>query len=193
MTVDGLVVASKNAGKIAEMEPLVVSLGLASRVVTGLDWPDVDETGDTLAENAILKARTVARATGLPALADDTGLEVAALGGAPGVHTARYAGENATFADNIAKMLTELAGVSDRSARFVTVVTLAHPDGTMTSAEGVVEGRIAEAERGDGGFGYDPIFEIDGVTFAEMGEEAKSRISHRSRALVALAEKLKVN
>lgn len=193
MTVDGLVVASKNAGKIAEMEPLVVSLGLASRVVTGLDWPDVDETGDTLAENAILKARTVARATGLPALADDTGLEVAALGGAPGVHTARYAGENATFADNIAKMLTELAGVSDRSARFVTVVTLAHPDGTMTSAEGVVEGRIAEAERGEGGFGYDPIFEIDGVTFAEMGEEAKSRISHRSRALVALAEKLKVN
>lgn len=193
MTVDGLVVASKNAGKIAEMEPLVVSLGLASRVVTGLDWPDVDETGDTLAENAILKARTVARATGLPALADDTGLEVAALGGAPGVHTARYAGENATFADNIAKMLTELAGVSDRSARFVTVVTLAHPDGTMTSAEGVVEGRIAEAERGEGGFGYDPIFEIGGVTFAEMGEEAKSRISHRSRALVALAEKLKVN
>src|SRR5665811_102848 len=141
------------------MEPLVRELGLADEIVQGLTWPDVDETGNTFEANAILKATAAVEATGLPSLADDTGLEVAALDGGPGVHTARYAGVDATFADNIAKLLEELAGVDDRSARFVTVVALVFPDGTHVVAEGSIEGRIAECERGTGGFGYDPVFE----------------------------------
>ena len=190
MSVPRLVIGSKNAGKIDEMELLVTRLGIAGEIVRGLSWPDVDETGSTLEENAILKAMAVVEATGLPALADDTGLEVSALGGRPGVHTARYAGPDASFADNIAKLLDEMAGTEDRSARFVTVVALGFPDGSYAVSEGSIEGRIAEAERGIGGFGYDPVFEVGGTTFAEMGPEAKNDLSHRARALRGLVAAL---
>ena len=168
-------------------------------VLTGFDLelrpnhiPDVDETGDTLEDNARLKADAIVAATGKPAIADDTGLEVAALGGKPGVHTARFAGPNATYADNVRKLLADLDGVSDRRARFVTVALAKFPDGREIVTTGAVDGTIATEARGLGGFGYDPVFvadEGDGRTFAEMGSE-KHEISHRGRAFRALAEAL---
>ena len=183
-----LVVASKNPDKIAEMEQIISEIGLTSEIVRDLDWEDVEETGSTLVENALLKARAVVEATGLPAVADDTGLEVASLGGAPGVHTARYAGEDATYRDNVAKLLSELEGAEDRSASFVSVVVLAFPDGVEVVAEGRLEGQIGHESRGDGGFGYDPVFVIDGKSLSEMGEKAKNSLSHRARALRNLGE-----
>ncbi|OFW63180.1 MAG: non-canonical purine NTP pyrophosphatase, partial [Actinobacteria bacterium RBG_16_67_15] len=144
-------------------------------------WDEVPETGETLEDNAVLKARAVAAATGLAALADDTGLEVEALGGAPGVNTARYAGPAATYAENRVALLAALAGVSDRRARFRTVVALAW-NGVVITAAGSVGGTIALAERGSGGFGYDPIFEVDGRTLSELGTAAKNTFSHRARA-----------
>jgi XTP/dITP diphosphohydrolase len=156
-------------------------------LVEGLEWPDVEESGDTLEENALLKARAVAAATGLPAVADDTGLEVASLGGAPGVHTARYAGPGAGYAANRRALLAALEGVADRRARFRTVVALVIPGAGEVLAQGVLEGQITREERGSGGFGYDPVFEVEGRTLAELGEDHKNRISHRARALAALA------
>ena len=188
MKIDRLVVASKNPDKIAEVEEVLQSLGLVGEIVRGLEWPDVEETEPTLEGNALLKARAVAGATGLAALADDTGLEVAALGGEPGVHTARFAGPNATYDQNVDRLLEELEGVADRRARFRTAVALVSADWELV-AEGSVEGVIAGGRRGSGGFGYDPVFAVGGRTFAEMGEE-KNEISHRARALRALAEKL---
>lgn len=182
-----LVVASKNPDKVFEIEAVLVETGLVTEVVRGLNWPDVSETGETLEENALLKGRAVAEAVGLPALADDTGLEVSALGGAPGVHTARFAGEGARYEDNVAKMIEVMAGVTDRTARFRTVVALVFPDGVELVAEGQLEGIITEQPRGDGGFGYDPVFEVDGLTLAEMSGEEKNRLSHRARAIRALA------
>ncbi|MGA7269575.1 MAG: RdgB/HAM1 family non-canonical purine NTP pyrophosphatase [Acidimicrobiia bacterium] len=190
MTIPRLVIATKNEGKIVEISALLASLNLADEIVGGLEWPEVEETGDTLEANAILKAEAVVEATGLPALADDTGLEVAALSGRPGVHSARYAGPDATFDDNIAKLLDELEGASDRSARFVTVVALAFPDGANVTASGSMKGRIAEQRRGARGFGYDPVFEVDGLTLSEMGQEAKNRLSHRALALRELVRTL---
>lgn len=152
---------------------------------------DVDETGDTLVENARLKARALSQATGRPAIADDTGLEVDALGGRPGVHSARFAGEGAGYAQNVAKLLSALDGVGEpRTARFRTVALAAWPDGRELAAEGFVAGRIATSARGSGGFGYDPLFipdEGDGRTFAEMSPEEKHSLSHRGRAFRALA------
>lgn len=160
--------------------------------------PDVEETGATLEENARIKATGLVAATGLWAVADDTGLEVDALGGAPGVRAARYAGEGATYADNVAKLLRELdaAGARDagaRTARFATVATACWPDGREVSARGVVEGVVATAPRGGSGFGYDPVFvpsEGDGRTFAEMSPAEKHALSHRGRAFRALAARL---
>ncbi len=191
MRIVRLVVASKNPDKVREVEEILGELGLTPEVVRDLDWPDVAETGETLEANAVLKARAVAEATGLVALADDTGLEVAALGGAPGVLTARYAGEGATYSDNVAKLLRDLEGVEDRRARFVTVVALADPQGKVITAEGAVEGRITVEPRGEGGFGYDPVFEVGGRTLAEMTPGEKHAISHRARALRALAAKVR--
>ena len=186
-------VASKNPDKIREVEEVLAMLSNGFEVVRGLDWPDVEEPYETLEENALHKARSVVEATGVSALADDTGLEVAALGGAPGVHTARFAGPNATYADNVAKLLSDLDGFEDRRATFRTAVALVRPDGSHTLAEGILEGRIALSRRGVGGFGYDPIFEVaefDNQTLAEIPEGAKNKISHRARALAALAEAL---
>lgn len=188
MRVERLVVGSKNPDKIAEVEEVLAGLFLVGEIVRGLDWPDVEETEETLEGNALLKARAVARATGLAALADDTGLEVEALGGAPGVHTARFAGPNATYDENVDRLLQDLDGLTDREARFRTAVALVD-GGVEVVAEGIVEGEITTVRQGRGGFGYDPVFAVGGRTFAEMGSE-KHEISHRARALRALAEKL---
>lgn len=181
-----LVVASKNPDKVAEIEDVLRGSGLTSEIVRDLEWPDVAETGATLEENALLKARAVVEATGLPVVADDTGLEVTALNGAPGVRTARFAGPEATYADNVARMMEVMEGQADRSARFRTVVALVFPDGVEIVVDGSVEGRIAESPRGERGFGYDPVFEVDGVTMAEMTLDEKNSLSHRARALRAL-------
>lgn len=182
-----LVVASKNPDKIAEIEEVLSGLGIADEIVRGLDWDDVDETGDTLEANALLKAHAVVEATGLPVVADDTGLEVSALGGRPGVHTARFAGPDATYEDNLNLMLETLDSETDRKARFRTVVALVFPDGVEILAEGSLDGVIVSERRGDRGFGYDPVFEVEGRTLAEMSADEKNELSHRARALRALA------
>jgi len=188
--IDRLVVASKNADKMGEIESVLGSLGLIDAVVRDVDWPEVEETGSTLKENALLKARAAVAAVGLPALADDTGLEVDALGGEPGVRSARYAGPAATYEDNVRRLLQELAGTGDRSARFKTVMVLAFPDGREMVAEGVLEGEIIDERRGTSGFGYDPVFLVDGRTLAEIGPDEKNAVSHRAMALRALAAQL---
>ena len=185
-----LVAATKNPDKAREVRAVLAVVAAGVELVEGLEWPDVEESGDTLEENALLKARAVAVATGLPAVADDTGLEVASLGGAPGVHTARYAGLGAGYAANRRALLAALEGVADRRARFRTVVALVIPGAGEVLAQGVLEGQITREERGSGGFGYDPIFEVEGRTLAELGEDHKNRISHRARALAALAAAL---
>ena len=158
--------------------------------------PDVEETGSTLEENARIKARALADAFGMLAVADDTGLEVDALDGAPGVYSARYAGEHASYADNVVKLLAELEGVYPtlRTARFATVAIARHPGGDPeVVARGEVEGVISAGARGGGGFGYDPVFvplEGDGRSFAEMTPEEKHAVSHRGRAFRALATAL---
>lgn len=189
--IERLVVASKNSDKIGEMESVLVGTGLVGEIVHRLEWPDVDETEDTLEGNALLKAHAVFAATGLPSVADDTGLEVAALGGDPGVYTARYAGPDATYGDNVDKLLQELAGHRDRTATFRTAIALVSGDHEPIVVEGHILGRIAEERRGSGGFGYDPVFEVDGLTFSEMGTERKNEVSHRARAIRALAEVLR--
>jgi XTP/dITP diphosphohydrolase len=159
--------------------------------------PEVEETGATLEENARLKAQAICDATGLPAIADDTGLEVDALDGAPGVRSARFAGEDATYADNVALLLERLQGVEPpgRTARFSTVAIARWPDGREVAAFGAVEGTIAAAPRGTGGFGYDPVFvpdEGDGRTFSELRPAEKHQVSHRGRAFRTLAEGLRI-
>ena len=189
-----LVLATANPDKAAEIEVIVAPLGFDVSPRPA-DLPDVEETGSTLEDNARLKAAAIAAATGDAALADDTGLEVEALGGGPGVWSARYAGENATYAENVAKLLGALDGVpvERRRAWFRTVVMVCWPDGREVKAEGVTAGTIAGAPRGTAGFGYDPVFVPDeggGRTYAELGP-AKHAISHRARALQALAEQLR--
>jgi XTP/dITP diphosphohydrolase len=186
-----LVCASANPDKVAEISELLA--GVVELLPRPADVPDVVEDADTLIGNARLKAVAIVEATGLPAVADDTGLEVAALGGAPGVYTARYAGEGCSYADNRRKMLAELEGVTDRRAAFKTVALVRWSDGRELAVEGVCRGTIAAAERGDAGFGYDAIFVPDeggGATFSEMGAAAKHAISHRGRAFRTLLDAL---
>jgi len=183
----GVVVASKNPDKIVEVEAVLAGLDPPVAVLGGHVWDDIDETEDTLAGNALLKARAVVAATGHAAIADDTGLEVDALNGGPGVQTARYAGEDATYEDNVTMLLDALDGVSTRTARFRTAVALVTPEGEEVVAEGVLEGVITTQRRGTGGFGYDPIFEVDGRTLAEILPSEKNAMSHRAKALQALA------
>ena len=188
------VLASANPHKAIEIAE-IIGAGIELRPRPA-DVPDVVEDGATLEENARLKAVALVAATGYPALADDTGLEVDALGGRPGVHSARYAGEAGDAEANMAKLLHELAGLpmTQRTARFRTVALLRFPDGRELVSHGVVEGRIIDAPRGGAGFGYDPIFEpaeSGGLTFAEMSSAAKNAISHRGRAFRSLATLLK--
>ena len=186
-----LVLATANPHKAAEIEALLPDW--VEVVPRPAALGDVEETAETLEGNALLKARAVGEAAGEPAVADDTGLEVVALGGRPGVWASRYAGPGATYADNVAKLLAELEGVVDRRARFRTVAAVWFPDGRQVVAEGAVDGTIAEASRGVAGFGYDPVFVPDGGdgrTFAEMTAEEKQAVSHRGRAFRALAAAL---
>ena len=185
-----LLLATRNPGKVNEIESILTDSGWSFsslKAFPNIDTPD--ETGATYAENAILKARFYALATGLCALADDSGLEVEALDGAPGVFSARYAGENASDADRRALLLSELSKLpnANRRARFVAVVAISDARGTVLNvSEGICEGTIISSARGDGGFGYDPLFVPDGFnqTFAELPEDIKNRISHRARALM---------
>ena len=188
-----LVCASANPDKVVEIAALLE--GVAVLLPRPPEVPDVVEDADTLEGNARLKAAAICAASGRPAVADDTGLEVDALGGAPGVYAARYAGDGVTYADNREKLLAELAGVPERArtARFRTVAMVVRPDGSELVVEGVCEGRIALAERGARGFGYDALFipsDGDGRTFAEMSDAEKNAISHRGRAFAALAAAL---
>lgn len=192
-----LVVATANPDKAREIRAVLENAGAdVELVLRPDDVPEVDETGTTLVENARLKAEALRDATGLAALGEDTGLEVDALGGAPGVFSARYAGEGATYADNVAKLIREVDQVrrASRSARFRTAVVLALPDGGEIVAEGVVEGVIVDEPRGTGGFGYDAVFAPAGAggrTFAELPADHKHAISHRGRALRAFATRLR--
>jgi len=186
-----LLIATNNPGKVREYRELLADLPveITFPAQEGL-LLTVEETGETFEANARLKALAYSRASGLPALADDSGLEVDALDGAPGVHSARYAGPEADDTDRYRKLLAALADVpaGQRSARFRCVVALARPDGTVQTAAGTCEGRIAFAPRGEHGFGYDPVFIVAGYggrTMAELAPETKNRISHRARAVQA--------
>jgi XTP/dITP diphosphohydrolase len=192
------VLATANPDKAREIAAVLTeaapSLGLVTRPP---EVPDVDEVGETLEDNARIKAVALCAVTDLPAVADDTGLHVDALGGAPGVQTARYAGEHATYADNVKKLLDALdtLPLEQRGAHFATVAVAHWPDGLEVAALGEVEGVITTAARGDGGFGYDPVFvplEGDGRTFAEMSDQEKQALSHRARAFRTLAQGLRV-
>ena len=185
-----LLLGTRNLGKVKEITNILEDSGWSFSSLR--EFPNVgsaEENGDTYTDNAIAKARFYAMATGLCALADDSGLEVNALGGAPGVFSARYASENASDADRRELLLSEFARVGDneRRARFVSAVAIAKADGVVLNvSEGVCEGTITFAPRGEGGFGYDPLFIPDGYdqTFAELAETVKNRISHRARALL---------
>lgn len=182
-----LVCASANPDKIVEIASILD--GLVDLLPRPDHVPDVVEDADTLLGNARLKATAVCRATGLPAVADDTGLFVDALDGEPGIYAARYAGENSTYADNRRKLLSALAGRTDRQAQFMSAVVVVWPDGRELAVEGVCEGTIATGELGERGFGYDALFipdAGDGRSFAQMSDAEKNAISHRARALGAL-------
>ena len=189
-----LLLGTRNPGKVKEIASILAESGWSYSSLR--DFPNVGEAEEnflTFAENAIAKAQFYASATGLFALADDSGLEVAALGGAPGVLSARYAGENASDADRRVMLLSELeqTGHTDRRARFVSVVAIANPDGEVLNvSEGICDGTITFAPRGSGGFGYDPLFVPDGYdqTFAELADTVKNRISHRAHALIKTRE-----
>jgi XTP/dITP diphosphohydrolase len=194
-----VVLASGNAGKLREMNGLLASLDFRVVPQTEFGAPATDETGLSFVENAILKARNAARYAGLPAIADDSGLEVDALGGAPGVQSARFAGAGASDPANLDKLLRALQGVpeSDRTARFrCVVVYLRRPEDPMpVIAEGTWDGQIATAPRGSNGFGYDPVFIVPGrgCTSAELSPDEKNRLSHRGQALRELVEKLRTS
>jgi XTP/dITP diphosphohydrolase len=190
-----IVLATANPDKARELADALSGLDL-ELIPRPSSVPDVEETGVTLLANARLKAEALRDATGEDALADDTGLEVDSLGGAPGVWSARYAGEDATYADNVEKLVSEMAKAmrNARTARFRTVLVLAGADGSELTVDGVAEGVIADAPRGTEGFGYDPVFVPaggGGRTFAEMTLAEKQRLSHRGRALRALAVRLR--
>ena len=188
-----VVLATANADKAAEIVAILSTVANIELVPRPADVADVDETGDTLEDNARLKADALVAATGVAAVADDTGLEVDALGGGPGVYSSRYAGLGASYDDNVRKLLSELEGVplERRTARFRTVALLRFPDGTEVVASGEVDGLIAMKTRGTEGFGYDPVFVPlvgGGRTFAEMSPAEKHAMSHRGRAFRALAD-----
>ena len=187
-----LVCASANPDKVLEIAAILD--GVVQLVPRPADVPEVVEDADSLIGNARLKAAAICAATGLPAVSDDTGLFVDALHGAPGVYAARFAGDDATYADNRIKLLAELGDRADRAASFVSAVMVVWPDGREVAVEGVCKGVIATTELGDRGFGYDSVFipdDGDGRSFAQMSEVEKNQISHRARALHALLEALR--
>jgi XTP/dITP diphosphohydrolase len=184
-----LVVASHNQGKVVEIEALLAPFGVATVGAAALGLPEPEETGATFEENAALKARAAAERSGLPALSDDSGLVVPALGGAPGIYSARWAGPGRDFFRAMERVQREL-GNRDRSAHFVAVLALAWPDGEIATFRGEVHGRLVWPPRGDRGFGYDPMFVADGydMSFGEIDPDEKHRISHRARAFEKLVK-----
>lgn len=186
-------VATNNQKKLKEIQRILDSFGIVAKTLKELDIAvEIEENGTTFEENALIKAKTIAQLSGLPTISDDSGLEVDALGGKPGVYTARFAGENATDDENIDKLLESLEGVqkADRTARFVSAVCLYMPDGRNTVCRGTCEGWIGFERIGDGGFGYDPVFMVDETSYSQMTAEEKDAISHRGSALRQLKEKI---
>ena len=192
-----IVAATGNKHKIEEIESITRKFGMnvITKAEAGVGDLEVEETGTTFEENSLIKAEAIMKATGMPAIADDSGLEADALNGAPGVYSARFSGEGATDESNNAKLLKLMENIPDdeRSARFVSVVTLCFPDGTVVAARGECPGTLRRSPRGDGGFGYDPLFVPVGYdkTYAEISAEEKNIISHRAKALGILRMKLK--
>ena len=188
-----LVLASKNQKKLAEMNRILTRLGVevCSEAEAGVDL-EVEETGTTFEENSLLKARAVMEASGLPAIADDSGLCVDCLNGAPGVYSARYGGEELTDEGRYRMLLENMRGQMTRTAKFVSVITCCFPNGGVLTARGECQGTIAYAPMGEGGFGYDPVFFAPELkkTFAQLSQEEKNAISHRGKALEAFAGKL---
>ncbi len=189
-----IIAATSNAGKIREIKKIFCdeNIEILSMGEIGIDI-EIEENGKTFEENALIKARTISNMTKEIALADDSGLCVEALGGAPGIYSARYAGENATDAERIEKLLTELSTQQNRKAKFVSVIALTFPDGVELTADGEVHGQIADKAYGDCGFGYDPVFISDelGKTFGVASADEKNSISHRARALNKMYQMIK--
>jgi XTP/dITP diphosphohydrolase len=190
------VLASRNPGKIKEIQAMVADLGIGLLSLNDYPGiPEIVEDGKSFLENAIKKARAVAESTGEIVLADDSGLEVDALGGAPGIYSARYAGKDADDRQNIRKLLSDMKGIAsdNRRAAFRCILVLYSADGRCETFEGRWEGMIAEKPAGEGGFGYDPVFFLpgEGVTVAQLSSEVKNRISHRAQAFLKLKEKLR--
>lgn len=186
-----MVLATKNQGKVKEFREMLQEYPIEIRCLSDFGpIPDVEEDGETFDDNAYKKALFTAKVLGLPAISDDSGLEVEALGGAPGVRSARYAGEKANDQDNIKKLLAELEGQDNRRAAFHCVVSIAVPSGPALTYEGKCQGVITETPVGDGGFGYDPVFFCPelGKTFAEASMDEKNRVSHRGKALAEIRE-----
>ncbi len=184
------VIATHNAHKIAELSRILEPMGIH---VVAAEVPDVEETGTTFEENARLKAVSACQTTGLPSVADDSGIEVDALNGAPGIYSARYAGENATDADRNKKLLEELKDVpmEKRTARFVSAISCVFPQGEEICVTGICEGKVAFQPKGQDGFGYDPIFLVGEKTYAELSPQEKDAVSHRGKALRMLQQELK--
>ncbi len=189
------VLASKNKKKLIELRRILSPLGInvIGEADTDIRIPEVEEDGSTFEENAKIKALSACKACGMPAIADDSGLCVDALGGAPGIYSARYAGEGHNDDDNNQKLLNELANIPDdkRTARFVSAVCCCFPDGRELICRGECEGVIARELHGNAGFGYDPLFMVDGVSFGQLSDEQKDRLSHRGKALREFAVKIK--
>lgn len=189
------IIATNNAKKLKELERILKPLGInaVSAKEAGIVLDDVDETGTTFAENAFIKANSAFQKTGMPAVADDSGLSVDALNGRPGVYTARYGGENATDEEKYMKLLDEMKDVADnnRTAHFTSAICCILPDGKKIEVEGVCEGKIAFEPYGDGGFGYDPVFMYGDKSYAQLTAEEKDAVSHRGQALRKLQSELK--
>ena len=186
-------VATNNQKKLKEIQRILDSFGITAKTLKELDINiEIEENGTTFEENAVIKAKAIAEICALPTISDDSGLEVDALNGAPGVYTARFAGEHATDDENIDKLLAEMEGVEKekRTARFVSAVCLYMPDGRNTVCRGTCEGWIGWERIGDGGFGYDPVFMVDETSYSQMSPEAKDAISHRGSALRQLKEQI---
>ncbi len=191
-----IIAATGNVGKIKEIKKIFSddSVEIISMGELGIDI-DIEENGKTFEENSLIKARTIAKMTGEISLADDSGLCVDALGGAPGIYSARYAGEDATDEERIKKLLDELSDEENRNAKFVSVIAVVFPDGKEMTAYGEVKGKIAHKTLGNGGFGYDPVFISDelGKTFGEASADEKNEISHRARAINKMYQMIKEN
>jgi XTP/dITP diphosphohydrolase len=189
-----IVLASGNKGKLAEMQRLLAGLGVEIVAQSELGVPEALEDGLSFVENSLIKARNAAKHSGLPAIADDSGIAVDALDGAPGIYSARYAGENVSDSDNVDKLLAEMKGVSNRAASFYCALTFVrhHADPIPLVATAAWQGSVATAKSGGGGFGYDPVFEVDssGKTAAELSKDEKSAISHRGQATQLLLAQL---